>query len=81
MEIKLPTKCGECVHVGSYTYGPFKRNPHYCCELIWTLVHEDYVVDPEVIDRNCPLRNIDLLKIIENTANSLHIKIGGLTKN
>lgn len=80
MAVKLPMKCKECTYVGEYTSGPFSRNPHYCCELIWQLVHEDYKVDPETIDERCPLKNVELLKSIESVADSLGIEMEGFEK-
>ena len=47
MAINAPNKCRECKHIGSYTVGPYARNPHYCCELIWRLFELDYKVDPD----------------------------------
>lgn len=54
--MKMPTKCSKCKHIGNYTKGPFARNPHYCCELIWQLLYEDYKVNPETLDEKCPLK-------------------------
>ena len=55
-----PKTCKKCEHVGDYTTGEYRRNPHYCCELIWDLFKEDYKVDPNTIDEKCPLNNIDM---------------------
>jgi len=55
INIKKPSTCGECKFIGAYTNGPFARNPHYCCELIWDLQEEDYRVNPDELDDNCPL--------------------------
>jgi len=55
IKYKKPKTCGECKFVQGYTQGPFARYPHHCCELIWDLEHEDYHVDPEELDENCPL--------------------------
>ena len=54
-EIKMPKGCGKCAFIGAYIDGPFKRNPHYCCELMWQLFKTDYRVSPETIDDKCPL--------------------------
>ena len=80
MAIKLPMKCKECAHVGDYSGFPFTRNPHYCCELIWQLLHEDYRVDPDTIDENCPLKNVDLLKGIESLADSIGVQMEGFVR-
>ena len=58
---KIPNTCGECDHIGRYEIGPFARNPHCCCELIWQLKKEDYKVDKNSLDENCPLKNGILL--------------------
>jgi len=50
-----PQTCGKCKFIQGYTQGPYARHPHYCCELIWKLEHEDYQVNPNEIDENCPL--------------------------
>lgn len=63
--MKIPNSCKECRHVGAYTTGPFARNPHYCCELIWELHDEDYKVDPDKIDPECPLNNKHLQAYFE----------------
>ena len=80
MAIKLPMKCKECIHVGDYTSGCYRRNPHYCCELVWQLLREDYKVDPDTIDENCPLKNVDLLKGIESLADSTGIQMEGFVR-
>lgn len=77
MEIKLPIKCKDCMYVGIYDVGPYARNPHCCCELIWQLIHEDYKVDPDVIDEKCPLKDAEFVKHVEKIANSLGITLGG----
>jgi hypothetical protein len=55
-DIEIPKTCGECRHIGHYESGPWARNPHCCCELIWRLTEEDYKVDKNSIDKNCPLK-------------------------
>ena len=74
MEIKLPTKCIDCQFCGDYTTYPYSRNPHYCCEMIWTLIHEDYRVYPDSIDDRCPLMDISLIKAAQNLAEKFDIK-------
>lgn len=65
-EIKIPTKCSECKHIGNYTTGPFARNPHYCCELIWQLFKQDYRVNPKELDEHCPYLDLDFaIKVSE----------------
>lgn len=64
--MKLPKKCKLCEHVGAYKSGPFSKNPHYCCELIWELTHEDYKVDPETIDPKCPLKDSRIISFKED---------------
>ena len=59
MSANCPKTCGECRFFGCYDDGPYARNPHYCCELIWTLREEDYQVDPDTLDEECPLGDID----------------------
>lgn len=54
--IKMPKSCKECKCIGHYTYGPYARDPHYCCELMWTLFEEDHRVNPEEVDEDCPLK-------------------------
>lgn len=55
-KIKMPNSCKECRCIGDYTRGPYARNPHYCCELMWNLYGEDYKVNPDKVDENCPLK-------------------------
>lgn len=74
MEVVIPTKCGECQFCGDYTAGPYARNPHYCCEMIWTLIKEDYKVDADTIDEKCPLKDTDLLQAISNISESFGLK-------
>lgn len=62
--IKMPKSCGKCRFCGAYTEGVWSRNPHYCCELRWDLYEEDYRVNPNTIDENCPLK--DGIKIEES---------------
>lgn len=74
MQIDIPTRCGECQFCGDYTAGAYARNPHYCCEMIWTLVKEDYKVDIDTINEKCPLKDVNLLQAISNLAESLDIE-------
>lgn len=57
-KIKIPDKCKGCRFSRYYCSGGFERNPHYCCELMWVLFEEDYKVNPEERDKNCPLEKI-----------------------
>ena len=54
----VPNKCKECNFIAYYDEGPWIRNPHCCCELRFALYDEDYKVDPEKLDENCPLINL-----------------------
>jgi hypothetical protein len=62
-DFKIPNTCGECNFIGHYEIGVYRRNPHCCCGLIWYLKHEDYRVDKNSLDENCPLKVINTLKI------------------
>lgn len=62
-KIKIPNKCKKCNCIRSYDTGPYSRNPHACCELMWVLFEEDYKVNPEERDKNCPLEKIKEGKI------------------
>ena len=55
-DFKFPSTCGECNFIGHYKDGPYRRNPHCCCELIWRLRGEDYKVNENSLDEGCPLR-------------------------
>ena len=55
---KVPNTCGECNFIGVYEDGPFHRNPHCCCELLWLLEQEEYRVNKNSLDPNCPLTKI-----------------------
>lgn len=59
-----PASCKECNCSESYTSGPYYRNPHYCCELIWRLFDCDYKVDPDKVDENCPYRDREFVSYI-----------------
>lgn len=59
-DFKVPKTCAECGFIGDYTAGVFARNPHYCCELIWQLKKEDYKVDKNSLDENCPLKLLNI---------------------
>ena len=65
----MAERCKECSHVGAYTTGPFARNPHYCCELIWELFKIDYKVLPDIVDPKCPLKNSSLSEGIAEYSN------------
>ena len=56
-KIKMPKSCKECGFLGEYTSGPYARDPHYCCELMWSLYEEDYRVNPDEVDEDCPLKD------------------------
>lgn len=58
-DFKIPNTCGECKCIGHYEDGAYFRNPHCCCELIWLLKNEDYKVDKNSLDKNCPLKTIN----------------------
>lgn len=68
---KMPEKCSECHCCGNYTNGPYVRNPHYCCELIWRLFNEDYKVDPDTVDENCPYKNENFVKSLTEISHRL----------
>ena len=68
----MPTKCKECPHVGDYTGGYYSRSPHYCCELIWALLEEDYRVKPDSIDKRCPLKDERIASYIEEHSCEVH---------
>ncbi len=57
-DFSIPNTCEQCNFIGVYEDGPYSRNPHCCCELIWRLKHEDYRVDKNSLDANCPLKVI-----------------------
>ena len=57
MKTKTYKRCGTCPHIGRYEDGVFARNPHCCCELMWELFNEDYRVDKNTLDENCPLKS------------------------
>lgn len=64
--MNMPKNCAECDHAGNYTEGPYSRNPHYCCELIWQLFKEDYRVDEDKIDPKCPLKDKRISSYIDD---------------
>ena len=61
-DFKIPNTCGECKFIGHYETGPWARNPHCCCELMWDLKEEDYKVDKNSLDEDCPLKVLQELK-------------------
>ena len=58
---KMPNNCGECKLLGCYEEGVWSRNPHFCCELRYWLYDEDYKVDKDSIDDECPLKDLNKL--------------------
>lgn len=58
-DLKIPNTCGECNCIGYYETGAYARNSHCCCELMWLLKKEDYKVDKNSLDRDCPLKIIN----------------------
>ena len=61
-DFKIPNTCGECKFIGRYESGVYARNPHCCCELMWRLKEEDYRVNKNSLDTNCPLKALALNK-------------------
>lgn len=62
MKINIPKTCKKCNCCATYDSGYYSRNPHCCCELMYVLFEEDYKVDPNKLDSNCPklkLKDID----------------------
>lgn len=55
-DFQIPNTCGECKFCYHYDSGPYARNPHCCCELAWMLKDEDWKVDKDSVDEDCPLR-------------------------
>lgn len=55
-DCEIPETCGKCEHIGRYEASPYARNPHCCCELIWQLKKEEYRVNKNSLDKNCPLK-------------------------
>ena len=55
-DVKIPETCDKCRHIGRYETGPYVRSPHCCCELIWQLKKEEYRVNKNSLDKNCPLK-------------------------
>lgn len=58
-KFKVPTTCGECEFIRHYKDGPYKRNPHCCCELWWFLAKDDYKVKENTLDENCPIVSLE----------------------
>ena len=58
INITVPDKCDDCKWIGKYETGPYIRDPHCCCELIYKLQDEDYRVNKNTVDENCPLRTM-----------------------
>lgn len=54
---KMPKKCRECKFVGDYTSEAWSEYPHYYCDLMFALYDEDYKVDPDRVDKYCPLKS------------------------
>lgn len=63
----MPKNCGNCDFIRNYEDGAFSRNPHCCCELIWFLEEEDYRVNPNSLDKNCPLREVPQKQSLNGT--------------
>ena len=55
-DVEIPKTCDECKYIGHYESGLFARNPHCCCELIWQILKEDYRVNKNSLDQDCPLK-------------------------
>lgn len=55
---KLPNTCGKCKFIGRYKDGPYVRNPHCCCELLWQLEEEEHRVREDTLYDECPLKNL-----------------------
>lgn len=55
-DVNIPRICDECEFIGHYESGPYQRNPHCCCELRYQFGEEDYKVDKNFLDENCPLK-------------------------
>ena len=51
-KIELPRKCKDCRYAIKY------NNGDYSCDIRWTLYDEDYKVNPEERDENCPLEKM-----------------------
>lgn len=58
-DFEIPATCDKCGFIGRYEGGLYVRNPHCCCELIWQLKGEDYKVDKNSLDENCPLKMLN----------------------
>lgn len=65
--LKVPKTCGQCRFIGAYTHGPWSRDPHYCCELIFDLYSQDYRVKKDTRDEECPLVNLVIVNDEEET--------------
>lgn len=71
-----PKKCGDCNFIRPFETGAFSRNPHCCCELMWFLKEEDYRVDKNTLDENCPLREVPKKKNDNPLASDTMYKYG-----
>ena len=60
-DFKIPDTCGECKFIGHYEDGVWARNSHCCCELRYRLYDEDYKVDKNSLDKNCPLKDLEVI--------------------
>ena len=54
--VKIPNICNECKYCGHYETDEYIRNPHCCCELIWKFQEEEYRINKNFLDENCPLK-------------------------
>ena len=64
--INKPKKCGDCKFICDYSVDAWRRNPHYCCELRFFLYDEDYKVNPNTMDKKCPLTGIEPWNVIKD---------------
>ena len=69
MNLDPPKKCGDCKFIAHYKHGPYARNPHSCCELIWFLRGDDYRVDEDKLDLGCPMLPINTHDQLKKAAN------------
>jgi hypothetical protein len=72
--MKIPKKCNDCKCIEHYKYGPFARNPHSCCELMWHLFELDYRVNPDYRDAHCPFNNQKFMEGYEEVLKDLNIE-------
>lgn len=82
MNYVIPKKCSECIYLGHYEidylmYG----KEYYCCELLWTLIHEDYRVKPESLDTRCPLKDSYYMRYHKRLCDGMGIKMEDFTNH